>query len=270
MVEYARKGLIGLLTPQANTTVEPEFAILMPPGYAFLNARMTSDKPTMQGRLGDYFETLENSIAQFANAPLGAVAFACTGASYLQGVERERAAVEAIEAAHGISFLTAGRAVAEALQRFGGRRIGLVSPYPPDLTQASIGYWRQHGFEVATVMSALDTESEFHPVYDLTAARAEDALAAIDLDGVDAVVMLGTGMPTLGPILSRANASPVPILSSMSALAWRSLAVFDRGLSKTDAMRRYFAGEGWRERFARAMPCSAQSVGAVGVRNKSG
>ena len=28
-VEYAPKGLIGLLTPQANTTVEPEFSILI-------------------------------------------------------------------------------------------------------------------------------------------------------------------------------------------------------------------------------------------------
>jgi maleate isomerase len=41
-VEYAPKGLIGVFTPQANTTVEPEMAILTPPGHAFINARMTS------------------------------------------------------------------------------------------------------------------------------------------------------------------------------------------------------------------------------------
>ena len=102
MVEYARKGLIGVLTPQANTTVEPEFAILMPPGYAFLNARLVSDKPTISARLDDYFATMESTITQFANAPIGAVAFACTGASYLQGIKREQAAVEAIENARGI------------------------------------------------------------------------------------------------------------------------------------------------------------------------
>ncbi len=43
-VEYAPKGLIGVLTPQANTTVEPEFWIMLPPGVAMINARMTSDK----------------------------------------------------------------------------------------------------------------------------------------------------------------------------------------------------------------------------------
>ncbi len=253
MVEYARKGLIGLLTPQANTTVEPEFAILMPPGYAFLNARMVSDKPTIEARLGDYFASLENSVAQFANAPIGAVAFACTGASYLQGVGRERAAVEAIEAARGIPFLTAGRAVAEALQRLDARRIGLVSPYPAGLTEASIAYWREHGFAVVAVTGAFDATSSFHPIYDLSATSAGEALAAIDLKAVDAVVMLGTGMPTLGPILAHADAMSVPILSCMSALAWRSLAVYDAGLAEASAMRRWFAGEGWRQRFDHAM-----------------
>jgi len=253
MVEYARKGLIGVLTPQANTTVEPELTILMPPGYAFLNARLISDKPTINGRLGDYFANMENSITQFANAPISAVAFACTGASYLQGVEREQAAVEAIETARGICFLTAGRAVAEALQRLSARRIGLVSPYPPDLTEASIAYWRSHGFEITAVTGAFDASSKFHPIYDLPAARAEDALAGIDRNAVDAVVMLGTGMPTLGPILAYADDSKVPILSCMSALAWRSLVVFDRHLAEPGAMHRYFAGDGWRERFARAM-----------------
>jgi maleate isomerase len=253
MVEYARKGLIGVLTPQANTTVEPEFAILMPPGYAFLNARMVSDKPTLNGRLIDYFDGIEHSIRQFADAPIGAFAFACTGSSYLQGIERERAVVEAVEAAHGIAFLTAGRAVADALRQFGASRIALVSPYPADLTQSSVAYWRAHGFAIETVVGIYDAASKGHPIYNLSASRAEAAVDAIDLAKVDAVVMLGTGMPTLGAILHRANGARVPILSCMSALAWRSLTVFDRSLDNAEAARRYFAGDGWREHFARVM-----------------
>jgi maleate isomerase len=254
MVEYARKGLIGVLTPQANTTVEPEFAILMPPGYAFLSARMVSDQPTIEGRLGDYFAAMEHSVAQFANAPMGVVAFACTGASYVQGIERERGAVEAIESTLGISFLTAGRAVADALRRFGARRVWLVSPYPSSLTDASVGYWRGHGFDVVKVTGIFDVSSKFHPIYDLAASSVEDALATIDLKSVDAVVILGTGVPTLGPILKyTGNGSPVPILSCTSALAWRSLMVFDPDLAEQRVMRRYFDGDGWRERFDHAM-----------------
>ncbi len=81
-VEYAPRGLVGVLTPQANTTVEPEFAMLWPPGVAMLNARMTSTKPTIIARLLDYLSELPSAASQFANAPIDAIASACTGASY--------------------------------------------------------------------------------------------------------------------------------------------------------------------------------------------
>ena len=54
-LEYASRGLVGMLTPQANTTVEPEFNLLWPPRVAMINARLMSDKPTMDARLVDYF-----------------------------------------------------------------------------------------------------------------------------------------------------------------------------------------------------------------------
>jgi len=43
------------------------------------------------------------------------------------------------------------------------------------------------------------------------------------------------------------------VLSCMSALAWRTLAVFDPALREPAAARRYLAGEGWRHRFGEAM-----------------
>jgi len=90
---YARNGLLGVLTPQANTTVEPEFSILLPPGAAMLTARLVSNKPKLNERLVDYVAGLDATCVQFANAPLGAFAFACTGSSYLIGPEAEDEAV---------------------------------------------------------------------------------------------------------------------------------------------------------------------------------
>ena len=50
-LEYASRGLVGMLTPQANTTVEPEFNILWPRGVAMISARLMSDKPSISARL---------------------------------------------------------------------------------------------------------------------------------------------------------------------------------------------------------------------------
>ena len=61
---YAPRGLIGVLTPQANTTVEPEFWIMLPPGVAAINARMVSPKEALEARLVDYLANLDAAIAQ--------------------------------------------------------------------------------------------------------------------------------------------------------------------------------------------------------------
>ena len=146
-LEYASRGLVGMLTPQANTTVEPEFNLLWPPRVAMINARLMSDKPAMDARLVDYFANYGGALRQFANAPLKAAAAACTGASYLAGREREASLVAELSARHGFAFITAATAVVDALTVLQARRIGLVSPYPAGLNEASVAYWRSQGFD---------------------------------------------------------------------------------------------------------------------------
>ena len=61
MNDYGRKGLIGVLTPQANTTVEPEFWTLLPTGWSLINTRLTSKKKTIESRLVDYTKNFEKT-----------------------------------------------------------------------------------------------------------------------------------------------------------------------------------------------------------------
>jgi maleate cis-trans isomerase len=252
-IEYGADGLLGVLTPQANTTVEPEFAILLPPRVAMLNARLTSPKPTIAERLVDYVDGLDAAVGQFANAPLGALAFACTGASYLVGAAAEDAAVARIEQRRGIPFVTAARAVCDAFRALGARRIGLVSPYPADLTEASAGYWASRGFTVGRIVAAAAPDAAFHPIYAMSAGSAAEALAGMRGAGVEAIVMLGTGMPTLAPILDHPEVDGAPVISCMTALAWRSLVALRDAVPEGDALRRWIAGEGWRARYAARM-----------------
>lgn len=247
-VEYAPRGLLGVLTPQANTTVEPEFAALLPPGIAMANARMVSAKPTIVARLLDYFAALDGWAGQFANAPVGAIAFACTGASYYAGVAEEAVAVARVSAARGVPFVTAGHAVRDGLHVLGARRIGLVSPYPQDLTEAAVAYWRALGFEVARVSGSELKDGVFHPIYAMTAEGAHQALLALDPTGLDAIAMLGTGMPTLEPIRRTPFHGGVPVISCMLALAWRSVCALDGAAPSRANLLAWVRGEGWAAR----------------------
>ncbi len=252
-VEYAPKGLVGVLTPQANTTVEPEFAMLWPLGIAMLNARMTSTKLTIVERLLDYLRDLPGAATQFANAPIDALAFACTGASYYAGTAEEDALVAAMEDRLGIPVITAATAVRDALQALGARRIALVSPYPEDLTQAAIAYWTARGFEVAEVSRGAMADGSFHPIYAMSSAGAAAALAALPPSRAEAVVMLGTGMPTLGPILGQPFVGRAPVTSCMHALAWRSIRAVTKQAPDAESLLAWVRGEGWGARYRERM-----------------
>lgn len=225
-VEYAPKGLIGVLTPQANTTVEPEYAILTPPGMSWLNARMTSPKNTIEARLIDYFDSVHHFAKQFANAPINALAFACTGTSYLVGAEREDQVLAELEQMLGVPAMSAATAVVDSLKLIGAKKIALVSPYPAPgtLDELCTPYWQSRGFDVVAKTSAARESEEFHPIYSLPSGACQTALDELQGVECDAVVMLGTGMPTLLPIARTPYVGKAAVTSCMLSIVWASAA----------------------------------------------
>jgi maleate isomerase len=244
-VAYARKGLYGVLTPQANTTVEPELAVLTPVGYGWINGRLTSPKPSIEARLVDYYDTLHKALGQFANAPLGVIGVACTGASYLVGAERERALVGDWSRAAKVPVITTGDAVTDVLRALGAQRIALVSPYGPSLDAAAVPYWQSRGFTIARLANAFRAGTDFHPIYSLGHSAADAALDSLQAVDVDAVLMLGTGMPTLQPILTRRRIGQAPIVSCMLCLAIAIMAALDRRPIERASVLSWIAGEPW-------------------------
>jgi maleate cis-trans isomerase len=247
-LEYAKRGLVGVLTPQANTTVEPEFNILLPAGLAMLNARLTSSKQKMEDRLVDYTDQIETTLEQFANAPIQAVAFGCTGASYLIGHKKENQICSRILENKGYPFITAARAVTDSFNALGAQKIGLVSPYPATLTKVSVTYWQNAGFEVSEVASAYNDASEFHPIYSLRASSSVEALNSLKNKEIDAIVMLGTGMPTLQPLLDCHNWNGPPVTSCMLSLAWRTVMHIDGTKPSKENMLAWSRGKEWQKR----------------------
>ncbi|MGI9499898.1 MAG: maleate cis-trans isomerase family protein [Geminicoccaceae bacterium] len=249
MLEYAPEGLIGVLTPQANTTVEPEFSILCPPGYGLVTARLTSDKPSMDDRLVDYGVSLETTLDRFANMPLGVVLFACTGASYLVEPEQEKAIIAKIEAERGLKLITATDAIADALDVLGAANIGIVSPYGDPLHDHALGYWARRGVGIAKVARIKSVDAAFHPIYALGAKTSKEQLEKLVADNLDAVAMLGTGLPTLPAILA-AKARPAPVISPNLCLMWSAMLALRGEAPSAENLGPWLDGSAWRARLA--------------------
>lgn len=246
-------SLIGVLTPQANTTVEAEFWTLLPPDWSLINGRLTSTAGSIEARLRDYADTLESSCAQFANAPVRSIAFACTGASYLIGAPSEHALAQRIGAGLGMPLVTAAQAVVAALRTLGATRIALVSPYPEALTAESAGYWRGQGFEVEAIRPADTAAGAFHPIYAMPTDAALAPARALRTTGAHAIVLLGTGMPTLATLDAMADGPGAPVLSVNLALAWAATG----GESGPMPLAGWLAGSHWRPRLRLLFPSLA-------------
>ena len=247
-LEYAPDGLLGVLTPQANTTVEPEVGILMPPGTALIAARLTSDKPTIDARLVDYVDSMERALDQVANAPVEAVAFACTGAAYLVDPAEEDRHLAKIQKERAYPVITAANAVFDALGALGARKIGIVSPYGDPLHGNALQYWEKRGLEIVRVERITSEDAAFHPIYALGGEASRGALEVIGTEGLEAVAMLGTGLPTL-PAILRAGGQPLPVISPNLCLVWRSLLAIRGEAPSAENLAPWVTGESWSDRF---------------------
>ena len=224
--DYARAGRLGIGTPQANPTVEAEIRRLLPFDVDYVTLRLTSPSPDPITRLKAYLTDLPHHAKQFAGMKIDAFLFACTATSYLlEAAVQERAIADA-EAVLGAPVITAPAALITQLQALGAHRIALVSPYPAPIMTAAIRWWGAQGFDVLR-QGGVDIHSEDTvQIYGLQSADAWGALRQMDIGKAQAVVLSGTGMPSL-PIIARASAYfGVPVISSNLALAREGLKRF--------------------------------------------
>jgi maleate isomerase len=249
LTEYAKYSLCGVLTPQANTTVEPELWTLLPSGHSLVNARLVSSQPTIEKRLIDYTGKFEKTARRFANAPITCIAAACTGASYLIGPEREAKLVDEMQSYFRVPFLTAALTTVSALNAMGSKKIALLTPYPSSLNEYCIPYWESFGFEIIAMAGPELENTAFHPIYAMEETGVLAAYRDLSATDADVVLMLGTGMATLGSILKGLDDGLKPAVSCNLALAWA--ATQSKRLEQLDykTFEAWRTGSHWRSRY---------------------
>ena len=226
MFEYGRIGRIGIGTPQANPTVEAEFAILLPRACTLHVTRMTSPAEAPGQRLKDYLVGLESYLSAFDTLRPDVFGFACTGSSYLLGAEEEQRIIDLAADRFGYPIETAARAIIWGLERLAAKRIAAIVPYPEFVVAAARQYWSAADIEVRHVERIALRTADTRGVYELQSDQVVAALRRLALDGVDAVLVTGTGMPSLAAL--REPLVSVPVLSSNSCLAARLLDLHGR------------------------------------------
>jgi maleate isomerase len=240
---YGSCGRIGIGTPQANPTVEAEMAILLPRTCTQHVVRLTSPAAEPAARLVDYIEGLPGYLARYDSFRPDVFGFACTGSAYLVGAAREAEIVAGV----AMPVVTATAAIRWALGRLGAQRIAVVAPYPGALFEAGLRYWAAAGFEIMRAAQVKIASPDTRNIYALASDDARPVLEALDLSGLDAVLLSGTGLPSL-PLLADWPQG-VPLLSSNACLA----ACLMARMGREDALDAAGWVRGWQGRLADAL-----------------
>ena len=219
--EYGSKGRIGVCTPQANPTVEPEMSICLPEGVTMLTARLTSSSPDPRQRMQDYYDRLDDTLNAYDTLRLDAVAFACTASSYLVGIDRENAEIAALSKKRGYPIVTGGQAINAALRALKVKRLAVGAPYPASVLDAARAYYTSAGFEIVAMKQIVTRTTDTRTIYELSSDDAIAAAAELDLTNADCVLFTGSGMPGLRAIKAVGARTGLPTLGTNLCLAWQ-------------------------------------------------
>ncbi len=218
--DYGPRARLGVATPQANPTVEPEIRALVPASIGVYATRLVHPAPRVEDRLDHYIRHMAEAVRSFGSMGIQAFGFGCTGSSYLAGRELEDRLTAQAAGEARIPVITAAQAIRLALETLGVRRIALVSPYPEALAEAGYRYWDDAGIRVVAKrrvdLDLIDT----HRIYELTSDDALEALRRVNSTDAEAIVASGTGMPTLRALRALRGEASLPVLSSNLCLGW--------------------------------------------------
>jgi maleate cis-trans isomerase len=224
---FGWRGRIGVLLPPGNPTVEPELSAMVPAGVTLHFGRLETppsvgkagEHAGMEERIRAYREGLAGPTAALSQVRPAVVLLAHTASSYALGYGNEQPLVERIASLAGAPALLAAQAVLAALRHLGVKRLALGTPYPESISRQGKAYWEAAGFEIAGY-HRLENVTD---IYAENEERAYELARRADAPEADAVLLSGTGLPTVAVLETLERDLGKPVLSSNQASLWQAL-----------------------------------------------
>lgn len=218
----AHRAAIGLLVLATDQTMEHEFRrLVQQDGVALYESRLWNDAAisrTTLRAIGDRIAPATELI--LPGSQLDVVAFGCTSASMELGEDEIFRQIH--RARPGVACTTPVTAAFAAFKALNARRIGVLTPYSPEVNENVRAYLADHGVEVAAFAT-------FDKRDDREAARISPASVA---DGIrqlahstklDAVFVSCTSLRLTEIVAEVEREIGIPVTSSDHAMAWHCL-----------------------------------------------
>ncbi|WP_067568513.1 maleate cis-trans isomerase family protein [Nocardia acidivorans] len=223
----------GVLAPSTNTVVEPDFARMGVPGVTAHFGRIhirdqnMSDDAGMERLLEQIRAELVAACERVLTCEPDYMVMGMSAETFWGGVEGNRRFVQQIHEVTGLQVATGAEACRRALELFGAKRIGVVTPYQPVGDENVVRFFGELGFEVKSItgLRCPTAVSIAHVPED----RLRTALLEVDGDGVDALVQCGTNLSMVRLADEAERWLGKPVLAINAATWW--MALRDNGIA---------------------------------------
>ena len=216
------RARIGLLVLQTDQTLETDLATLMAlDGVALYHSRLANDAVVTPENLAHMAQEVPRAAELIApSLGLAAIGYACTSGATIIGEARVAKILGGIHP--GVPCTNPLTAAKAALKALGVFRVGLVTPYTPDVTVAMQDNFSAAGIDVPVVGSFYeDNDLE---VGKITEASILSATIAIGQDPrCDGVFISCTSLRSARVIAEAEARLGKPVTASNHALGWHLL-----------------------------------------------
>lgn len=213
---------IGMITPSSNTCLEPmTYRMLagrrdVTAHFARLPVQRISLDASSTGQFSS--EAMVAAAQQLADAKIDVVVWNGTAGSWL-GIDHDRDLARLLTDATGVPATTSTLAMLEACRVYGVTRLGLATPYTPDVNEQIVGVYADNGIEVVADALGISDNEAFARVPSETVAGQLRAVAP-DMEAVGVLCTNVYGAELAEPLEDELG---VPVLDSVAVTLWHAL-----------------------------------------------
>lgn len=221
------RAKFAVLIPSTNTSVQPEFDGMRPPGVTNHISRIRI--PNIPLANNDDFNRL---IELIAAAQMEAVdsAMSCepdrlvlgiSAETFWDGLAASRKLKADLEKHTRLPVSMGAEACDEALKVYGARRISVVTPYHPVGDDNVVRFFEESDYKVVRI-KGLKCDSPVHIAH-VSEAELRDAILEVDGDDNDAVVQVGTNLAMARLAGEAERWLRKPVIAINTAIYWHAL-----------------------------------------------
>ncbi|WP_421956452.1 maleate cis-trans isomerase family protein [Polaromonas sp.] len=217
----------AVLIPSTNTSVQPEFDSMRPAGVTNHVSRIKI--PNIPLNNNDDFNRLISLIAAAQDDAVDSVmscepdhlVLGISAETFWDGLAASRKLKAYLEEKTGLPVAMGSDACSLALDSYGARTIGVVTPYQPVGDENVVRFFEECGYRVKRI-KGLRCDSPVSIAH-VSEARLEEALLGVNSDGVDALVQVGTNL-AMAALAGRVEKKlDKPVLAINTAIYWQAL-----------------------------------------------